>query len=262
MSYRFTLAAVAAVIALTGCAKTKTADQAPAFDFGSTRLTVAHVPTKTDDGTKLYVTIDDKEAGALGTGESMEVQLPEGKHKVGGYARSLIGRVTIAPVEVATSRDAVSHVTYSVANLKPTFLVRASTPVPKPKSESIPAEPVPSLPKDIEAPAAAEQSQASAMPAATPAATPEVTQQTSVTSATSTASTTSASATPAPVATQPAQTATPATPAATQQTQTAAPAAQTPAVTDLTPTTQSQTSQATQSSTTPEVTDLTSAPQA
>jgi len=259
MSYRFTLAAAAAVIALTGCAKTKTADQAPAFDFGSTRLTVAHVPTKTDDGTKLYVTIDDKEAGALGTGESMEVQLPEGKHKVGGYARSLIGRVTIAPVEVATSRDAVSHVTYSVANLKPTFLVRASTPVPKPKSESIPAEPVPSLPKDIEAPAAAEQSQASATPADAPAATAVVTQQTSATSATST---TSASATPAPVATQPVQTATPATPAATQQTQTAAPAPQTPAVTDLTPTTQSQTSQATQSSTTPEVTDLTSAPQA
>ncbi len=259
MSYRFTLAAVAAVIALTGCAKTKTADQAPAFDFGSTRLTVAHVPTKTDDGTKLYVTIDDKEAGALGTGESMEVQLPEGKHKVGGYARSLIGRVTIAPVEVATSRDAVSHVTYSVANLKPTFLVRASTPVPKPKSESIPAEPVPSLPKDIEAPAAAEQSQASATPADAPAATAVVTQQTSATSKTST---TSASATPAPVATQPVQTATPATPAATQQTQTAAPAPQTPAVTDLTPTTQSQTSQTTQSSTTPEVTDLTSAPQA
>jgi len=259
MSYRFTLAAVAAVIALTGCAKTKTADQAPAFDFGSTRLTVAHVPTKTDDGTKLYVTIDDKEAGALGTGESMEVQLPEGKHKVGGYARSLIGRVTIAPVEVATSRDAVSHVTYSVANLKPTFLVRASTPVPKPKSESIPAEPVPSLPKDIEAPAAAEQSQASATPADAPAATTVVTQQTSATSATST---TSASTTPAPVATQPVQTATPATPAATQQTQTAAPAAQTPVVTDLTPTTQSQTSQATQSTTAPEVTDLTSEPQA
>jgi len=259
MSYRFTLAAVAAVIALTGCAKTKTADQAPAFDFGSTRLTVAHVPTKTDDGTKLYVTIDDKEAGALGTGESMEVQLPEGKHKVGGYARSLLGRVTIAPVEVATSRDAVSHVTYSVANLKPTFLVRASSHVPKPKSESIPAEPVPSLPKDIEAPAAAEQSQASATPADAPAATTVVTQQPSATSATST---TSASTTPAPVATQPVQTATPATPAATQQTQTAAPAAQTPGVTDLTPTTQSQTSQATQSTTAPEVTDLTSEPQA
>jgi hypothetical protein len=262
MSYRFTLAAVAAVIALTGCAKTKTADQAPAFDFGSTRLTVAHVPTKTDDGTKLYVTIDDKDAGALGTGESMEVQLPEGKHKVGGYARSLIGRVTIAPVEVATSRDAVSHVTYSVANLKPTFLVRASTPVPKPKSESIPAVPVPSLPKDIEDPAAAEQSQTSAAPAAattqmTQTVTPATTQQTSANAATSTNSTT-----PAPAAAQPVQTTAPATPVATQQTQTDAPATQTPAVTELTPTTSSQTSQATQDKTTPEVTDLTSAPQA
>ncbi|RJT43403.1 hypothetical protein [Rahnella woolbedingensis] len=263
MSYRFTLAAVAAVLALTGCAKTKTADQAPAFDFGSTRVTVTHIPTKTDDGTKLYVTIDDKDAGALGTGESMEVQLPEGKHKVGGYARSLIGRVTIAPVEVATSRDVISHVTYSVANLKPTFLVRASTPVPKPKSESIPAEPVPSLPKDIEAPAAAEQSQASAAPAtatpattqATQAAAPVTTQQTSATAATS-------ATTPAPAATPPTQTATPATPAATQQTQTAAPATQTPAVTELTPTPSSQTSQATQGSTTPDITDLTSAPQA
>ncbi|CAM3867672.1 hypothetical protein RABR111495_16245 [Rahnella bruchi] len=265
MSYRFTLAAVAAVLALTGCAKTKTADQAPAFDFGSTRLTVAHVPTKTDDGTKLYVTIDDKDAGALGTGESLEVQLPEGKHKVGGYARSLIGRVTIAPVDVATSRDVVSHVTYSVANLKPTFLVRASTPVPKPKSESIPAEPVPTLPKDIEAPATAEQSQASAAPAtaatqaapATQTVAPAATQQTSATVATSTTT-----ATPATPATQPTQTVTPATPAATQQTQTAAPATQTPAVTELTPTTSSQTSQATQGSTTPDITDLTSAPQA
>ena len=234
MSYRFTLAAVAAVLALTGCAKTKTADQAPAFDFGSTHLTVAHIPTKTDDGTKVYVTIDGKDAGALGMGEDLEVQLPEGKHKVGGYARSLIGRVTIAPVDVATSRDAVSHVTYSVANLKPTFLVRASTPVPKPKSESIPAEPVPSLPKQIEDPAAAEQTQA-----ATPAA-PVVTQQT--------------------------QTATPAVPAATQQTQTVTPATPeatpSPKVTELTPETQSQTSQATQGSFTPEVTDLTSTPQA
>ncbi|WP_449649260.1 hypothetical protein [Rahnella aceris] len=183
MSYRFTLAAVAAVLALTGCAKSKTADQAPAFDFGSTRVTVTHVPTKTDDGTKLYVTIDGKDAGALGIGESMELQLPEGKHKVGGYARSLVGRVTISPVEVATSRDAISHVTYSVANLKPTFLVRASTPVPKPKSESIPAEPVPSMPAQIEDPAAAEQTQtvAPAAPVTTPqtqTATPVTTQGT------------------------------------------------------------------------------------
>jgi len=234
MSYRFTLAAVAAVLALTGCAKSKTADQAPAFDFGSTRVTVTHVPTKTDDGTKLYVTIDGKDAGALGIGESMELQLPEGKHKVGGYARSLVGRVTISPVEVATSRDVISHVTYSVANLKPTFLVRASTPVPKPKSESIPAEPVPSMPAQIEDPAAAEQTQTVA-----PAA---------------------------PVTTQQTQTVTPAAPVTTPQTQTATPVTtqgtQAPNITELTPVTQSPASQATQDSAASVITDLTSsAPQ-
>ncbi|MFD3229000.1 hypothetical protein [Rahnella aceris] len=248
MSYRFTLAAVAAVLALTGCAKSKTADQAPAFDFGSTRVTVTHVPTKTDDGTKLYVTIDGKDAGALGIGESMELQLPEGKHKVGGYARSLVGRVTISPVEVATSRDAISHVTYSVANLKPTFLVRASTPVPKPKSESIPAEPVPSMPAQIEDPAAAEQTQTVA-----PAA-PVATQQTQT-------------ATPAaPVTTQQTQTVTPAAPVTTPQTQTATPVTtqgtQAPNITELTPVTQSPASQATQDSAASVITDLTSsAPQ-
>lgn len=171
MSYRFGLTAMAAVLALTGCTKSKTADQAPAFDFGSSRVTVTHIPTKTDDGTAIYVTVDSKDAGTLGTSESLEVQLPEGKHKVGGYARTLIGRVTIAPVEVSTSSDMISHVTYSVANGKPTFIVRASTPVPKPKSESIPAEPIPMIPKQIEEPAATEQTQAEAH--AAPVATQE-----------------------------------------------------------------------------------------
>ena len=249
MSYRFTLAAVAAVFALTGCAKPKTAEQAPAFDFGSTRVTVTHIPTKTDDGTKLYVTVDDKDAGALGVGESLEVKLPEGKHKVGGYARSLIGRVSISPVDVTTSSDVISHVTYSVADLKPTFLVRAATPVPKPKSESIPAEPVPSLPNiQMEAPAAAEQTQA-----ATPA-TPATTEQTkTVTPAT-------------PATTEQTQAATPATPAATEQTQTATPAApvtneQTQTVTPAAPVTNEQ-AKTTQESATQDVTNLTQTPQA
>lgn len=223
MSYRFTLAAVAAVLALTGCAKSQTADPAPAFDFGSSRVTVTHIPTKTDDGTKIYVTVDDKDAGTLGSGESIEVQLPEGKHKVGGYARTLIGRVTIAPVEVSTSRDVVSHVTYSVANLKPSFIVRAPTPVPQPKSESIPAEPVPDMPKQIEAPATTEQTQV---------VTPE-----------------------APVATQQTQTVTPAAPVATQETQT-------PKVTELTPTTQSQTETQTAAPQGVSITNLTDTPQA
>ena len=162
--------------------------------------------------------------------------------------------MTISPVEVATSRDVISHVTYSVANLKPTFLVRASTPVPKPKSESIPAEPVPSIPSmpaQIEDPAAAEQTQTVA-----PAA-PVAAQQTQT-------------ATPAaPVATQQTQTVTPAAPVTTPQTQTATPAApvttqgtQTPNITELTPATQSPASQATQDSAASVITDLTSsAPQ-
>ncbi|PBI77995.1 hypothetical protein A9993_24460 [Rahnella victoriana] len=235
MSYRFTLAAVAAIFALTGCAKSKPAEQAPAFDFGSTRVTVTHIPTKTDDGTKLYVTVDGKDAGALGLGESLEVKLPEGKHKVGGYARSLIGRVTISPVDVATSPDMISHVTYSVADLKPTFLVRASTPVPKPKSESIPAEPVPSMPKQIEDVAPATDAQAQTTTPAAPVTAPQATPETPV----------------APVTTQ---AATPAAPVTTQQ-------AATPAVTELTPTPSSQTTQ----SASPQdanVTNLTETPQA
>ena len=174
MSYRFAIAAVAAVLALTGCAKSKSTDPAPAFDFGSSRVTVTHIPTKTDDGTAIHVTIDNKDAGVLGTGESLEVQLPEGKHKVGGYARTLIGRVTIAPVEVSSSRDVISHVTYSVTNGKPIFIVRAATPVPQPKSESIPAESVPVMPQQIEAPVTAEPAQTEA-PAA-PVVTPEMPQ--------------------------------------------------------------------------------------
>ena len=168
------------------------------------------------------------------------MRVPEGSHKVGGYARSLIGRVTISPVDVTTSNDAISHVTYSVADLKPTFLVRAQTPIPKPKAESIPRDPIPTLPKiEMETPAADGQTQAE-----TPVATD---------------------------ATQPTQAATPATPVTTQQAQTAAPVttpptqtetSATPKVTEVTPTTQSQTTQTSQESKTPEVTDLTQAPQA
>lgn len=219
MSYRFTLAAVAAVFALTGCANTKTAEK-PAFDLGSTRLTVTHVPTKTDDGTRIYVTIDGKDAGALGLGESVEVQLPEGKHQVGGYARSLIGRVTIAPVDVTTSRNDISHVTYSVANLKPTFLVRATTPIPKPKSESVPLEPIPALPTQIEAPATDVQAQTTTTPAA--ASTTTSAETTSPAAATTTTSSTPVTTTPA--TTTKTETTTPAaattTPATTTQTET------------------------------------------
>ena len=231
MSSRFALAAVAAVLVLTGCAKSKTDDPTSAFDFGSSRVTVTHIPTKTDDGTTIYVTIDSKDAGALGTGKSLELQLPEGKHTVGGYARTLIGRVTISPVEVSTSSDVVSHVTYSIANSKPTFTVRASTPVPKPKSETIPVESVPVIQQQIEEPAAVEQTQV------TPSATVEQTQ------VTPSATTEQTQVTP------------PAAPAATQETQS-------PKVTELTPTTQSQTETQTSAPQGVGITNLTDNPQA
>lgn len=256
MSYRFTLAAVAAVFALTGCANTKTAEK-PAFDLGSTRLTVTHVPTKTDDGTRIYVTIDGKDAGALGLGESVEVQLPEGKHQVGGYARSLIGRVTIAPVDVTTSRNDISHVTYSVANLKPTFLVRATTPIPKPKSESVPLEPIPALPTQIEAPATDVQAQTTTTPAAASTTTPAET--TSPAAATTTTSSTPVTTTPA--TTTKTETTTPAaattTPAITTQTETTTtPATQTTTQSVPVTTLQSQTDTTTSSPQAANITEL------
>lgn len=254
MSYRFTLAAVAAVFALTGCANTKTAEK-PAFDLGSTRLTVTHVPTKTDDGTQIYVTIDGKDAGALGLGESVEVQLPEGKHQVGGYARSLIGRVTIAPVNVTTSRNDISHVTYSVANLKPTFLVRATTPIPKPKSESVPLEPIPALPTQIEAPATDVQAQTTT-PAAASATTPA---ETTAPAAAATATTTPATTTPA-TTTKTETTTTPAASAASTTTQTqsttTAPATQTTTQSVPVTTLQSQTDTTTSSPQAANITEL------
>lgn len=128
MIHRFTLAAVAAAFALTGCAKHAPAEPAPDFTSGPTRVTVTHVPAKTDDGTKVFVTVDGSDAGALAIGESMEVHLPAGKHEVGGYARSLIGRVTIPSVEVTTSPDDEKYVGYSVASSKPAFSELSTPP--------------------------------------------------------------------------------------------------------------------------------------
>lgn len=136
MIHRFTLAAVAAVFALTGCAKHTPAEQAPDFTSGPTTVTVTHVPAKTDDGTKVFVTVDGSDAGVLAMGESMEVHLPAGKHKVGGYARSLIGRVTIPSVDVTTSPDGEKYVGYSVASSKPAFSELSAPP----KKEAV-AEP-------------------------------------------------------------------------------------------------------------------------
>lgn len=138
---RFTLAAVAAVVALTGCAKHTAAVQAPDFTSGPTRVTVTHIPTKTDDGTKVYVTVDGSDAGTLATGQSIEVHLPAGKHQVGGYARSLIGRITIPPVEVTTSADSEKYIGYTVAKLKPAFSELSEAPTKAANAEAKPQTP-------------------------------------------------------------------------------------------------------------------------
>lgn len=185
MSYRFTLAAVAAVFALTGCAKQATVAQ-PDFTSGATLVTVTHVPTKTDDGTQVYVTIDGSEAGALPTGDSIDVRLPAGKHKIGGYARSLIGKVTIPAIDVTTSPTDINHVTYSIAKLKPTFTLGKATPVPPiPQPDPVPsAKPdmpieqskietqvVPAVPQQIQAETPADPVTAEKTPATTESTT-------------------------------------------------------------------------------------------
>ena len=128
MINRFALAAAAAVFVLAGCAKN--ANDKPVADFstGATLVTVTHVPARTADGSTIYVTVDGNDAGALAMGESVALRVPAGSHQIGGYARSLIGRVTIPPVQVTTTPDSEKHVTYTVMNSKPTFAEQNDAP--------------------------------------------------------------------------------------------------------------------------------------
>lgn len=130
MTHRFTLAVIVATITLTGCAKHPTGEPAANFASGDTLVTVAHISGKTDDGTTVFVTVDGTDAAALKKGQSVDLHVPAGPHQVGGYARTLIGRVTIAPVKITTTADTVKHVAYSVTKTKPSFseLPSDSTP--------------------------------------------------------------------------------------------------------------------------------------
>ncbi|GBU13711.1 hypothetical protein AwEntero_23120 [Enterobacterales bacterium] len=128
MTYRFTLAIIAAAITLTGCTKHHIGEPAPDFTSGDTLVTVTHIPAKTDDGTTVFVTVDGNDAGTLKTGQSIALRVPAGAHKVGGYARTLIGRVTIAPVEITTTDTTTRYVAYSITKTKPTFSELSSDP--------------------------------------------------------------------------------------------------------------------------------------
>ncbi|PLV61971.1 hypothetical protein NV64_07780 [Erwinia sp. B116] len=99
---------------------------APPFSSGPTQISITHVVTKADDGSKLTLTIDGTDAGSLGKGEKRQLFMAAGKHKVGGYVKTLFGygRVTIDSVDVTTTPGKPVSVTYSVTRNKPTFALQ------------------------------------------------------------------------------------------------------------------------------------------
>ncbi|WP_199737304.1 hypothetical protein [Erwinia psidii] len=179
MIFRFTLAAITAALTLTGCTK-HTTSQVQDYATGPSLVTVSHVASLTDDGSLIMVTVDGKDAEPLVRGETAELHMAPGKHKVGGYVSTLLGygRVTIQPIDVAAVPGQIKHVNYAVLKNKPTFTEIAPTQVPQPAKK--PAEPAP-----------AESSQAQAT---TPAVNPTAV-STATTSGTSTAASNATAAT-------------------------------------------------------------------
>ncbi|WP_072017501.1 hypothetical protein, partial [Erwinia typographi] len=144
MSYRFTLAALTAVVTLTGCAKHQTASDQPDNYFkGPSQINVSHVMTRADDGSDIFLTIDGNDAGPLIAGQNTEVRVPAGKHKVGGYAATMLGlgRVTIPALEVTTAAGESTQIAYSVTKDKPVFAKEGVTKLPAPAPAAEPAKP-------------------------------------------------------------------------------------------------------------------------
>ncbi len=171
MSYRFTLAAVTAAITLTGCAKQQKPGAPEDFFNGPTQINVSHVVTRADDGSAIFLTVDGNDAGPLVAGKNTELHIPAGKHKVGGYAQTLLGlgRVTIQSVDVTTKPGEVTQLAYSVTRDKPVFAKEGVTKLP-PKPVAAPA----AAPAEQAAPAQTDQTAATATSATIPtvAATP------------------------------------------------------------------------------------------
>lgn len=147
MSYRFTLAAVAAAITLTGCAKQQTSSEQPENYFqGPSQINVSHVVTRADDGSDIFLTIDGNNAGPLIAGQTNQVSVPAGKHQVGGYASTILGlgRVTIQPLEITTKPGEQTQIAYSVTKTKPVFVNEGVSKLPaKPAPEPVKQEATP-----------------------------------------------------------------------------------------------------------------------
>ncbi|MFG1172560.1 hypothetical protein AAFN90_02955 [Erwiniaceae bacterium CAU 1747] len=84
---------------------------------------VYHALTRTDDGSSIIVTVDGKEMGVLKRGEMTSLSVAPGKHKLGGYVRTLfgLGRVTIPALDITTSSKSVTKISYAVTKEKPGF---------------------------------------------------------------------------------------------------------------------------------------------
>lgn len=216
MINRFTLAAMTAAVTLSGCAKHSVNETVADFSQGDTLVEVTHLPARTADGATIFVTVDGSEAGALPVGESMALHVPAGAHQVGGYARSLIGRVTIPSVNITTAPDSTRYVAYTVTKSKPLFTELSEDPHPE-------TPPVPAATKSESAKISPTVQKAEPAPAAETVQKPEIAQATSAAETTETAAAETAQATVATPAAEPAQT-TEATPAAeaAQATETAA----------------------------------------
>lgn len=138
---------IGVTLLISGCVQKPEQQDVTGFSMGATLLKVAHLPSPTADGSSLFITIDGKDAGLLPVGEAMLFQVPAGEHQVGGYARSLIGSVTIRPLTVTTSPDAPRFVAYRVTRNAPLFIQRGVDPLPQsaplPEKQVAQFEPLP-----------------------------------------------------------------------------------------------------------------------
>lgn len=147
MMQRIIPAVIGITLLISGCATQQATQNIADFSVGATLLKVANLPSQTADGSRLFITVDGQQAGSLPAGKAMLLQLPAGEHQVGGYARSLIGSVTIPGVNVTTSPDAPRFVAYQIIRNTPRFIVRGVDPLPQsapiPEKQTSQSEPVP-----------------------------------------------------------------------------------------------------------------------
>lgn len=191
MVFRITLAAVTVALTLSGCAQ-RTSSQAQDYATGSALVTVSHVTSRTDDGSLIMVTLDGKDAEPLTGGETAELHVPPGKHKLGGYVSTLLGygRVTIQPIDVTAEPGQIKHVTYSVLKNKPTFTETAPSKVAD--NTSKPTETVPKESSQASGSSSAATRSTTTASATTSSSTTEKSSAATTTADTSSTSTTSA----------------------------------------------------------------------